>query len=74
MRCMFERFESGWVGVSLSLRPDEIDSLILQLESLKKGTKSHFHFRATSFSEKEGLADVEFSRQGESEVDNMAIG
>jgi hypothetical protein len=74
MRCGLERFESGWVGVFLALRPGEIDALISWLESLKHGANRHFHLAATDWSGSEGVADLEIGLQGEDEIDNMAIG
>jgi len=74
MRYVLEHFESGWDGLGLALRPDEIDSLMQLLLSLKNGTQGHFHLATTDYSPREGLADVEFGLLGEGEMDNMAIG
>ncbi len=74
MNMKFERFESGWLDLSIALCADEIDELVSLLEGLKKGEVDHFHLRATDFSAKEGVADIEFTTQGEDEPDNMGIG
>ncbi len=74
MRYALDQFESGWIGVSLALRPGEVDSLISLLESLRDGVNGHFHLAATDYSGNKGIADVEFSLQSETEADNMTIG
>jgi hypothetical protein len=72
MRYSLERFPSGWIGLSLSLRPEEVDRLISLLQAIKS-EGGHFHFAATDWSENDGLADVEIDIQGESETDNMTM-
>lgn len=74
MRYAVDRFKSGWLGLSLALRPGEVDSLISLLESLKDGSCGHFHMAAKDYSGSKGIADIEFSLQGEEETDNMVIG
>jgi hypothetical protein len=74
MRCVLERFETGWVGVFLALRPGEIDALISRLEYLKHGADRHFHLTRTDWSGSEGVAEMEIGLQGDDEVDNMGIG
>jgi hypothetical protein len=74
MRCgLTERFESGWIGMYLALRPGEIDTLISWLGSLKQGADRHFHLTATDWSGDPGIADIEIGLQGEDEIDNMAV-
>jgi hypothetical protein len=74
MNMKFERFESGWLDLSIALRADEIDELVSLLGCLRRREVGHFHFRAIDFSAKEGVADIEFTTQGEDEPDNMGIG
>lgn len=65
--------ETGWVSVSLAVRPDEVDKLIDTLRLLKDGEVSHFHLRCDDFEPETGLADVEVSLMGSTEVSNMSI-
>lgn len=74
MKSGVEKFESGWVGLTFALGPDEIDRMIGLLGDLKKGQLGHFHFRCDDLSGTEGIADVEFSVKGAEEVDNLTVG
>ena len=73
MRCELERFSSGWVGIYLRLRPEERDALIEALRALPGN--NHFHLRATfpETSSEPGIADIEFSFQGDDEPDNLRL-
>lgn len=73
MNTKLEKFESGWVGVSLALATDEIELLIQRLNSLKSGNITHFHLRNEDFTPSEGMADIEFTLIGSGEPDNMVI-
>jgi hypothetical protein len=68
-----EQFESGWLGLSIALREDEIDQLIERLRSLQALDIAHFHFRRDDFDAIPGVADVEISLRGETEPDNMML-
>jgi hypothetical protein len=72
MKASLEKFESGWVGLSLGVRPAEIDTLIAKLEALRNGNLGHFHLRNDDLSGQPGLADVEISLMGD-EVDNLRV-
>lgn len=73
MNAKLEKFDSGWVGVSLALSTDEIELLLQRLASLKSGDITHFHLRSDDFSPCEGIADIEFCLIGEQEPNNMVI-
>lgn len=68
-----ELHTSGWVTLNFAFTPAEIDELIEQLQRLKAGELSHFHFRRDEFPEEPGIADVEISMMGEDEVSNMKL-
>ncbi len=66
-----ENFETGWYGVSLGLKKEEIDGLIEQLMNLKTHLGQHFHL--TSYYKGEGgIGNIEFYVQ-EKYDDNMTI-
>lgn len=64
-------FETGWYGMRISVRKNEIDILIEQLRQLKKDENKHFHI-SSDYEGEGGVGDIEFSVQGE-EKDNMSI-
>lgn len=73
MRCELERFDSGWHGMYLRLRPQEVTALIDALKRLQE--LEHFHLRAIFDDDvsKPGVADVEIALQGEHESDNLRL-
>ena len=73
MNVKYEKFKSGWVGISLALSPDEIDLFIQRLTELKIGRIGHFHVRNEDFSAEEGISDIEITTIGGNESDNMII-
>lgn len=73
MKITIDDFKTGWVGLSLAFRPQEIDLFIERLAALRSGNAGHFHCHATDFEGENGVADVEVSLMGEQEVDNLAI-
>ena len=73
MKTFIDRFESGWLGLSFSLGTDEIDKLIGRLNDLKAGKVDHFHFRGDFDAETPGIGDVEISRKGPDDVDDLEI-
>jgi hypothetical protein len=68
-----ERFESGWHGISISLRPEEVIALIERLGELNEGFLGHFHIRRNSWSGDPGVADIEISLSGPSDQENMCL-
>lgn len=73
MRCEIEAFKTGWFGLHLRFRPEEIDKLIASLQELKAGELEHFHFRRDDWECMPGIADVELSVLGANEQDNMEV-
>ena len=61
MEAKLEKFDSGWVGLSLALNVSEIEALITRLRNLSSGDIGHFHIRNDDFSADEGVADIEIS-------------
>jgi len=74
MHANLDKFESGWVGITLSFGAEEIDLLIERLRALKDGKLGHFHFRTDDFSKAHGITDIEISMKGEDDEDNMSVG
>ncbi len=73
MNAKLEKFESGWVGISLSLDSEEIKLLIRRLSALESRSITHFHLRNEDFTLSEGIADIEITTFGGSELSNMKI-
>ncbi|WP_145170667.1 hypothetical protein [Rubripirellula lacrimiformis] len=73
MNVVLEKFDSGWVGLSLALGRSEIDVLIQKLNELKSGELDHFHFRCDNFDASEGVADFEITTSGAGDVNNLII-
>jgi len=66
-----EDFKTGWYGVAIYLREEEIDLLIEQLAGLRRSKDQHSHISISGASEAEGsIADIEFNVQ-EGEQDDM---
>lgn len=74
MYAEIEHFNSGWSGIRLCFRNNEIDELIASLQSLKQRDIGHFHIHSIESSDNTGIADIEISRAGDSDVDNMYFG
>ena len=70
MKVEREDFESGWSDVSIGLSKGEIDEFIDLLERLQKDEIGHFHFRS-EFNDDSRISDIEFSKKGIEEKDNM---
>ena len=73
MQVNLEKFDSGWVSLTVAIPRKDIDNLIARLQDLKSGSTGHFHFRTDDFSCESGVADIEFSVAGPSEVSNMVL-
>ena len=74
MKTKVEIFPSGWIGLSLSLKAEEIDVLISRLQYLKSKSDGHFHFHGADHSGTPGIADIEISFSPPEEADDMKIG
>ncbi len=64
---------TGWISVSIAFNDREIEELIGKLRALKSGELGHFHFRREEFEDGQGIADVELSMMGSTEVDDMIL-
>jgi hypothetical protein len=70
MKADIEDFKSGWYGLTLGMKSDEIDDLISALKNLKEN-KNHFHFRS-EFEGVGGVGDIEIywqPNEGESNLE-----
>lgn len=61
MKGHIEDFGTGWFGVEIGLKEEEIDQLVAALQSLKK-EKTHFHLRS-EFEGSGGVGDIQFYYQ-----------
>ncbi len=71
MKAELEDFKTGWYGLSLGVKSEEIDKLISALQNLKV-KKDHFHFRS-DFEDCGGIGDIEFYFQNEDQKSNIEI-
>lgn len=71
MHVELDDFNTGWYGVAISLRNEEIDILIERLNRLKQDSTQHFHL-SSDYEGDGGVGDIEFSVQID-ETDNMSI-
>ena len=73
MNIKLEKFNSGWIGLSIAFSVEDIDVMIERLNDLKSGSIDHFHFRNNDFEADSGVADIEVTRATEGDHDNMII-
>ena len=66
-----EKFNTGWVGLKIGLKGEEIEHLIQNLQMLKENPSQHFHI-ANNFKEKTGVIDIEIYPD-ENIDDNMEL-
>ncbi len=71
MQSEIEDFKTGWYGISLGVKSDEIDQLIAALQKMKK-EKTHFHFRS-DFEGTGGIGDIELYYQANDQGSNLTI-
>lgn len=71
MQADLEDFKTGWYGLTLGVKHDDIDQLIAALQHLKT-SKNHFHFRS-DFQGNGGIGDIEFYYQTDDNNDNLVI-
>jgi hypothetical protein len=69
MRATKEWENKGYIGISLGLTPDDIDSLVSMLLKLKSQPDQHFHL-SNKYEEEEGVGDIEIYVQAD-EPSNM---
>ena len=71
MQADIEDFKTGWYGLTLGVKPEEIDNLIVALQDLK-ASKSHFHFRS-NYEGTGGVGDIEFYYQTDDQNSNLLL-
>lgn len=71
MEASVEDFGTGWYGVRIGLKADDIDELIVALRALKQ-EKTHFHLRS-DFEGDGGVGDVEMYLQSDEEFSNLDL-
>ncbi len=72
MNIEIEDFNTGWFGLKIGLKLEDIDNLIKRLELLKQSAEKHFHI----FSDYEGhggVGDIELYVQGNDQADNVTL-
>ncbi|MDY7038481.1 MAG: hypothetical protein SV375_20285 [Thermodesulfobacteriota bacterium] len=72
MNVELEDFKTGWYGIYIGIKHEEIDVLIERLRSLKRDKDQHFHI-SSDYGGSGGVGDIEFSIQGDNEESNMII-
>ena len=70
MHTKLEDWKNGWFGLELGILPEEIDSLIGQLQMLKTDHDQHFHI-SSDYKELGGLGDIIVYVQSPEEKTNM---
>lgn len=73
MRTEIEDWKNGWFGIRLSIKPEEIDELIANLNMLKMDPDQHFHLSST-YKEVGGVGNIEIFVQSDAEQSNMESG
>jgi hypothetical protein len=73
MHAELENWNNGWHGLRLSLRPEEIDRLLVLLRELRQDPDQHFHI-SSNHAEAGGLGDIEVSVASAGVPDNMHLG
>lgn len=71
MQADLDDFKTGWYGVLLGLKEEEIDHLVEALQDLKR-YKTHFHFRG-DFKGDGGIGDIELYYQTDNQPSNMEL-
>ena len=71
MRINIEDFKTGWYGLDIGLKNDEIDLFIDALKNLKQN-KDHFHIRSDCDGSG-GVNDIEFYYQDKNTKNNMKL-
>jgi hypothetical protein len=67
-----EDFTTGWYGVTIGIRNDEIDMLIERLNFMKNEKEQHFHI-TSNYEGEGGIGDIEIYLIEEDQKSNMFI-
>lgn len=75
MRIDIEDFKTGWFGLGIGLRPNEIANLIEALARLRDSTAEHPHFHMVSKCDgpTPAVADIEFYMLPDDQADNAQL-
>lgn len=75
MRVDIEDFRTGWFGLGVGLRPNEIARLIEALIRLRDSTPKHPHFHIVSKCDgpTPAVADIEFYILPDDQADNAQL-
>ncbi len=71
MKVQIEDFETGWYGLSLGVKKEDIKALIKAFKQLEEN-QNHFHLR-NNMEGNSGVADIEIFFQEDSEENNMDL-
>jgi hypothetical protein len=66
-----EDFKTGWFGLSIGIKKNDVDKLIDALQKIKS-KDGHFHLRS-DYHGSGGVGDIEFFILDENETDNMKL-
>ena len=67
-----EDFKTGFYGISINIKPEEIDVFIKQLMHLKENRDQHFHI-SSDYNGDGGVGDIEINIQEKDQPNNMTI-
>lgn len=70
MHTKLSDWKNDWFGIELSLKREEIDRVISQLQMLKEEPDQHFHL-SSDYKGTGGVGDIEISVQADDEPSNM---
>ncbi len=74
MKIEMNGLNTGWFGLNICLRPEEINQLLENLIELREQSLGHFHIRSSWPEDQgDGIADIEFSIIGDGETENATI-
>ncbi len=72
MNVEMDDFKTGWYGIAIGIKPDEIDMLIGRLISIKNKSNQHFHI-TSDYEGEGGIGDIEIYLSDENRKSNMFI-
>jgi len=70
MNVVIEDFKTGWFGLSIGLKPKEIDFMIESLQHIKAHPEHHFHAHS-EFKGDGGVADMQICLVADDFKENM---
>jgi len=72
MYVIIENFKTGWHGITIGIKHDEIDILIERLNLIKNKPEQHFHI-SSNYVGDGGIGDIEIYILPEDQNSNMFI-